>query len=166
MDLEELLAELSSKLGIGRQDIREDIPENVSVRLAKERPIHFEFDDDRIVLEIRIQELETPRRTWRNFAVRGRYRADLGQTHLDLERDGGIELISEQLGFRDQFALRGIFTKVMTRNHRLNVLHGRIKNNAKLNNLGITQFVVRDGWIGISIGPQDESRVANLAENR
>jgi hypothetical protein len=161
IELEQLMEQLAQKLHIDRQDIHEELPEGVTIRMAKERPVHFEFDEDRVVVEVRIQELTTPRRTWKNFAARGRYRADMGQTHLDLERDGGIELISTQIGFRDQVALRGIFTKVLARNHRLNVLHGKIKNNAQLNNLGITQFVSRDGWIGISLGPMVDDRIAN-----
>lgn len=161
IELEELMTCLSEKLHVQRQDIHEELPEGVTIRLAKQRPIHFEFRDDRVVVEFRLQELATPGNTWKNFAVRARYKADMGQTHLDLERDGGIELISEQLGFRDRVVLRGIFTKVMMRNHRLNVLHGRVKNNAHLKNLGITQFVARDGWIGVSVGPIPEERVAN-----
>ncbi len=163
-ELEDLLRELTGKLRIDWEKVRDEIPEGVSLRLAKERPIQFEFDEDRVVVQMAIQELTTPDRTWRNFVARGRYRADMGQTHLDLERDGGIELISEQLGFRDQIALRGIFTKVMSHDHRLTILHGRIKENAQLNDLGVTQFVARDGWIGISVGARHRDRVATEAD--
>ena len=79
--------------------------------------------------------------------------------------EGGIELISEQLGFRDQIALRGIFTKVMTRNHRLNVMRGRFLEDPRLSNLGVTQFVVRDGWVGLSIGPPNSPKVATETPN-
>ena len=160
IELEDLMTELRSKLNLERQDIHEEIPEHVEVRLGKGRPIQFEFTNDRVLVTVRIQRLVTKRRKWRNFTVRGRYRADVSQTHVNLQRDGGIELISEKLGFRDQVALRGIFTKVLSRNHRLNILQGRVKANAQLNNLGVTQFVVRDGWIGISVGPQRRDRVA------
>lgn len=130
------------------------------MRLGSERPIEFEFNDDRVLITVRITELKTPRRTWRNFIVRGKYLPCMGQTYVDLQREGGIELISEQLGFRDQVALRGIFTKVMSRNHRLNILRGRFEKDARLANLGVTQFEARDGWIGISVGPQRRPRVA------
>ena len=86
--------------------------------------------------------------------------------HVNLEREGGIELISEQLGFRDQIALRGIFTKVMARNHRLNLIRGRLATDPRLKNLSVTQFVVRDGWVGVSVGPKnppDQPQEANVA---
>ncbi len=160
IELEELMKRMSEKLHLERQDIHEEIPEGVVLRLGSERPIEFEFDNDRVLITVRITELKTPRRTWRNFIVRGKYLPCIGQTYVDLQREGGIELISEQLGFRDQVALRGIFTKVMSRNHRLNILRGRFENDARLANLGVTQFEARDGWIGISVGPQRRPRVA------
>ena len=67
-------------------------------------------------------------------------------------REGGIELISEQIGFRDQFALRGIFTKVMANDHRLKILRGRFEEDPRLARLVVNQFTVQDGWIGISVG--------------
>jgi hypothetical protein len=160
VELEQLMQELSSKLKLERRDIHEEIPEGVIVRLAAERPIQFEFNDDRVVVVVRIQELTTPKRTWRNLVVRGRYRADVERTHVDLQREGGIELISEQVGFRDQVALRGIFTKVMTRNHRLNIFRGQIQSDTRLRTVGVTQFVARDGWIGVSVGRLTRDRVA------
>ncbi|MCA9152403.1 MAG: hypothetical protein KDA92_24035, partial [Planctomycetales bacterium] len=152
VELEQLVDELATKLQLDRADLHDEIPAGVAVRLASDRPIQVEFSDDHVVIVVRIAELVTPRRTWRNFVVRGRYRADIGQMHVNLEREGGIELISERIGFRDQVALRGIFTKVLARNHRLNILHDRAKSNPHLQNLGVTQFEVRDGWIGISVG--------------
>jgi hypothetical protein len=162
IELEELMRRLSERLSIQRQDIHEEIPPDVVLHLGSDRPIQVEFDEERVLVTFRIKELKAPRNTWRNFVVRGRYRADVAQTHVDLERDGGIELISEQLGFRDQVALRGIFTKVITHDHRLNILRGRFLSDPRLMQLGVTQFVARDGWIGISVGPlgEGEDRVA------
>lgn len=164
-ELEALLQELASQLGIERTDIDDQLPEGVEVRLGNERPIQFEFDDGRVLVSIHLQELKVPRRkTYRNFIVRARYLPAIDGTNVNLEREGGIELISDQIRFRDQIALRGIFTKVMTRNHKLNVLRGRIQNNAQLNDLAITQFEARDGWIGISLGKQRRDRVADVGQ--
>ena len=160
IELEELMERMSDRLDIQRADIHEEIPEGVKLRLGEDRPIQLDFDDDRILITVRLAELSTPRRKWRNFVVRGRYRADIAAMHVDLERDGGIELISDQLGFRDQIALRGIFTKVMARNHRLSIIRGRLASDPRLRNLSVTQFVVRDGWVGVSVGPKDASHVA------
>jgi len=160
IDMQELMVCLSGKLHIDRSDIHEELPENARVRLGYDRPIQLEFDDDHVLLTVRIAELSTGKRTWRNFVVRGRYRADVTQLSVDLSRQGGIELISDEIGFRDQIALRGIFTKVMTRNHRLNLLRDRFIEDRHLASLVVNQFVVRDGWIGISISPPSRDQVA------
>jgi hypothetical protein len=160
IDMEELMVCLSEKLHINRADIHEELPPKAVVRLGYDRPIEVEFDDDRVLVTVRIAELSTGKRTWHNFVVRGRYRADVTRLSVDLSREGGIELISEELGFRDQIALRGIFTKVMTRNHRLNLMRDRFAEDHRLANLIVGQFVVRDGWIGVSISPLPRDRVA------
>jgi hypothetical protein len=160
IELEELIERLSQHLKINRQDIHEELPEGVVVRMGRERPIEVEFEEDRILVTLRLAELKTSRRTWRNFEVRARYKPCMCHSYVDLEREGGIELISEKLGLRDQVALRGIFTKVMTRNHRLNLLKGRFEQDARLANLGVTQFEARDGWLGVSIGPQERPKIA------
>jgi hypothetical protein len=162
--LEELIARLAARLQVDASHLNEEIPEGVVLRLGNERPLMIEFDADRILMTIRIAKLATRKKTWRNFVVRARYRADVERTHVDLEREGGIELISERLGFRDQIALRGIFTKVITRDHRLNIIRGRLADDPRLADLAITQFAVRDGWVGISVGPNRRNRVAQDEE--
>jgi hypothetical protein len=166
IELEQLMDRLRDRLGLTLKDIDEDIPEDVTLQLAKGQPIRVNFDDDRVQVSVRITQLSTPDRTWRNFEVRARYRADASGTHVDLQRDGGIELSSEAIGFRDQVALRGIFTKVMTRNHRWQVLRGRFEKDPRLTRLRIVQFVCRDGWIGISLAAGERDRIARDAVNQ
>ncbi len=160
IEMDELMVCLSEKLHINRADIHEELPEKARVRLGYDRPIEVAFNDGLVLLTVRIAELSTGKRTWHNFVVRGRYRADVTRLSVDLSREGGIELISDEIGFRDQIALRGIFTKVMTRNHRLNLLRDRFIEDRRLASLVVHQFVVRDGWIGISIGDSHGDHVA------
>ena len=152
IELEELIERLGNRLGVARKDIHSEIPQDVQIRLADGQPLGVEFDDDCVMVAIRISELVTRRRTYRNFVVRARYTANVDDFNLNLVREGGIELISEQIGFRDQFALRGIFTKVMANDHRLKILRGRFEEDPRLARLVVNQFTVQDGWIGISVG--------------
>ncbi len=164
--LADLVDRMASRLGIDREDIHEDIPEGIVLRLATDVPVQFQFQQGHLLVTIRLSELRTERRTWHNLTVRGRYRASVENMDVDLTREGGIELISEAVGFRDQLALRGIFTKVMTRNHRLSIVQGRLESDPRLQDLTATQFIVRDGWIGVSIGHSDSaSSDARLTRN-
>ena len=161
VELEELMQRLQEKFGVVREDISDEIPEGVMIRLADGQPIQVEFDNDRVVVSVKITELKTRRRRWKNITVRARYRANAEKNHVDLNREGGIELTADKIGFRDQIALRGIFTKVMSSYHRFQVLRGRFENDSRLTKLQITQFVAREGWIGVSIGNPPKDRVAS-----
>ena len=159
-EIEALMELLQQQFGVRPNDIHQQIPEGVSITLAHGQPLGVEFDQDRILVTIKLAELRTPRKRWRNFTVRARYKADVGRTHVRLERDGSLELISKKLGFRDQIALRGIFIKVLSANHQFQVIQGRIKEDPRLANLRITQFVAREGWIGISLGNPESLKQA------
>lgn len=159
MSLKELGGSLSQKLGIDIE-IREE-HQDTMIRFAAQHPLEFAFANDQITLTLHLAELDNGRRTWRNFSVRGCYRADIDQPDVELIRDEGIELISERFGLRDQLALRSIFTKVLARNHRLRALSQTLAQQPRLQDLEVTLLTIRDGWVGLSLGekPQETHTV-------
>jgi hypothetical protein len=152
MTLPELVAVLVEQLDVPPFDLDRWNHGDVRVELASHQPIRFRFDDGRVLLTIDIARLSNGSRVWQDFTVLGYYRADVSQLQLEWVRDGAIQLISSRFGFRDQVAIRAIFTKVLARHHRLQVLERAIARQPNLRNLAVTQFVVDDGWIGISVG--------------
>jgi hypothetical protein len=110
-------------------------------------------------LTIRLKELAHGSKSkWHNFAVRGYYAPHSDQRDANLVREGVIELIGERLRFGDQVALRGIFSRVLSRNRKLNLVNKQIAQAKELQDQQVTQFVIHDGWIGIAIGPQTPGR--------
>jgi hypothetical protein len=109
-------------------------------------------------LTIRLKELASGKSRWHNFAVRGYYVPHPDQRDANLIREGVIELIGERLRFGDQVALRGIFSRVLSRNRKLNLVNKQIAQAKELSDQQVTQFVIHDGWIGIAIGPQSPGR--------
>jgi len=157
-ELRELVTQIARQMQLATPQLPEDLPEEVFVRLAEQDPVRVICADGHLRLEIRIAELATGDRRWRNFTVRGYYLPDPSQREADLVRDGSIELVGPRMGLRDQVALRGIFTRVLSRNQRLSLLQGRLAEHPKLADLRVTQFVVTDGWLGISVGRSDGRR--------
>lgn len=127
------------------------------VEFAQDRPLEFRFQDGKIQIAIHFARLDNGRDVWKNFSVRGCYRADIREMNLELTRDGSIELITETQRLRDQIALRSIFTKVFDTNHRLDILRRAIRDQPKLRNLEVNQLVIRDGWISASVGESEGS---------
>ena len=77
-----------------------------------------------------------------------------------LVREGTIELSGERLNFRDQVALRGIFTKVLSKNRTFNLVAEKFARDPRLKSLRIDQFTIDDGWIGLSVAQSAKAKVA------
>lgn len=161
MTLEELTASLSQRLGIQLEVKNEDHLDTV-IQFAKDHPLEFQFENGQITMTIHLAELDNGKRKWKNFSARGYYRADIKELDVELIRDEGIQLISERFGLRDQLALRSIFTKVLAKNTRLEVLTKAIQQQPRLQSLVVTQFTVRDGWVAVALG--EDARGMRLVE--
>jgi hypothetical protein len=152
-ELEELYCELAKAFQRPVVEIPEDVPEGVTVQFASRNPISLRCEDNRLAVTINIAELKNHRRkTWRNFTVRAYYTPDASQQDANLVRDGYIQLAGRRLGTLDQIALRGIFTKVLSRNRTFNLINKELVQNPRMCDVRVTHFVVRDGWISVTLG--------------
>lgn len=154
MTLEELASTVSEQLGVVVQ-VPNDQHKDTFIEFADTHPLEFDFHAGQITLTMHLAELDNGKRRWKDFSVRGYYRADVRKLDVELIRDEGIELISDRLRLRDQIALRGIFTKVFAKNTRFQLLRNAIQEQPKLRNLTVTQFEIRDGWLAIALGESD-----------
>jgi hypothetical protein len=158
VELRALFKEITDRFNREPVAVPEDLPEEVYVTFADEDPVRLDCQDGRVRLTIRLQELASGKNKWHNFAVRGYYAPHPDQRDANLVREGVIELIGERLRFGDQVALRGIFSRVLSRNRKLNLVNKQIAQATELADQQVTQFVIHDGWIGIAIGPQTPGR--------
>ena len=163
IELRELYRQMSSRFNPNPEPVPDDMPENVYVTFADEDPVRLDCAGGRVRLTIRLKELtqEGTRNRWRDFTVRGYYAPVADQLDANLERDGVIELIG-RFGIGDQVALRGIFSAVLSRNRRLNLVNNQIALAPELADQQVTQLVIHDGWIGVAIGPRTPGRAAML----
>jgi hypothetical protein len=136
----------------------DDLPEDVYVTFMDSDPVRVDCEDGRVRLTIRIKLLEHGRSKWQNFTVRGYYAPYSDQLEANLARDGVIELIGERLRVGDQIALRGIFSRVLSRNRTLSLMNKQIALSPELRDLQVTQLVIHDGWVGVALGPKHPSR--------
>lgn len=146
-----------------KQETLDELPEDVTVQFADHDPVRVFCDDGRLLLIIKLAELSQGReRKWKNFTVQGYYVPSYETLDAKLVREGTIELIGERLNFRDQIALRGVFTKVLAKDRTFNLVHAKLASDPRLQSLMIEQFAIDDGWIGLSIAhaTADSSRVA------
>jgi hypothetical protein len=150
--LPELHRWLSAKLNRAGSKVPEDLPEGVHVAFAKKDPIRVRCDTNRLELALNIAEIRDGRRRWHDFEVRAAYRPVACGLAAQFERDGTIELDGQYKG-KPELALRGIFSKVLSRERKLNLLPDTLATDPRLAGLEVTQLVVEDGWIATAIGP-------------
>jgi hypothetical protein len=152
--LPDLFRRLAGRFARSDLEVSDDIPSDVTIRFAEQDPIRTSFADGRVRLTMRIAELNSRRKSWRNFAVRTYYVPDPSQLQANLVREGVVELAGQRLRLGDQIALRGIFSKVFSKNRPMNIINTRLARQPGLTDLQVTQFVISDGWIGVALGPQ------------
>ena len=164
-DLPSLFREIAHRFRRTNYQVPEDVPTDVTLKLADRDPISLSCADNRIHVTLRIARLEGgDHNVWRDFEVRASYAPDVQGLHVRLVRDGYVRLKGRRLSMGDQVALRGIFSKVLAQHPQVDLLGNVLIRDNRLHDLRVTQFVVRDGWIGLSIGPGDpvKTRVANV----
>ena len=107
------------------------------------------------------------KKRWKNFSIRGNYRADVQQLDIALHREDSVSLIGDRIGLRDQLALRGIAAKVFGKHQRLQILSDVVRQQPKLRNLSVTQFTIRDGWLAVAFGePTSDGNIELLLPNQ
>ena len=149
--LPELYQELLDKLELREVNPPGELPADMTVELKGDDAIRFEIYDGRAVAKLRIRYLTRGRRIWRNLTVEADYAPVVEGLRVELVRTGGVRLRGTKLGIRDQIALRSIFTKFFTPNRRLPLTLPNLDDDPRLESSSVTQCVLRDGWIGISI---------------
>jgi hypothetical protein len=50
--------------------------------------------------------------------------------------------------------VRGLFSRIFTRDGRWTLLDGQWETNPALKDAEITQFTIHDGWISAALGPR------------
>ena len=152
-ELEDLYNIIPEKLGRNAAEIPEDLPENVKVKFAARDAVRFYFDDGRIQVVIRLARLDSGRsRRWRNITFQAFYRLEKTDHQLHFIRDGSIQLIAQRLSITDQMALRGIFSKVLSKNRKHVIVDEETSRDVKFTDLKLHQCVMRDGWLGLAWG--------------
>jgi hypothetical protein len=149
---QELRRHLAERLSRS-QPLEPATEDDYAVTFAQQDPLLVRLQDGYAELALNIAQLESGSRTWRNFTVQVNYMPQGAGPSVELVRDGVISLAGERLGTQSQFVLRSIFARIFSDERRLNWLT-EIINDEHLAGLQVTQCVIEDGWLGLSIGPK------------
>lgn len=147
----QLYESLSGMLGLPPELVPAELHDNVLLYLNEQDPIRVRFQDGRIAIELKVDELRAEGETFRDFMVRVYYCPDPASPNGDLMRDGTVQLIGRGLRAKGQIALRGMFSKTFNKDRRLAIMPEKLSSDPRMAGIKITQWVVADGWIGIAV---------------
>ena len=150
-DLRGVCRHICEKLQLETIEWVNEVPEDAHVEFSNREAIHIACDDGRVTITMKIQELDLGQRKWKCFIVTAHYRPQVNGLYIQLGREDCIELKGKRLRLKDQVALRGIFSKVFSKNRPLNVIPEDFAGNQRLADLAVKQLSLENGWVGVSI---------------
>jgi hypothetical protein len=152
--LPELHAYVVERLRLpGKADVSK-LPTDLELTFAATDPLTIRCEDGRLELRMSLDELRVAERSWRNFTVRAPFRTEVVDGTTYFLRDGVVRLSGERLGTGAQISLRTVFAKVFPDDMKLKLWPERLADDPRFADLDIEQVDLRDGWIGIAVGPR------------
>ena len=128
--------------------------DDISITFAPKDAVQVRCADGRLEVSVSIAKLAKDTRSWKDFQVRASYRPEVDGRRAELIRDGIVQLAGKHLNTGAQIALRGVFSRAFSKQKPWVLTPERLATDPRLADLGITQFVIDDGWIGVALGPR------------
>jgi hypothetical protein len=155
--LADLFRHVVEQLGRSPVNGLDDLPTDVKITFAAKDPVWVRCQDGAVRLTLSVAELRQGDEQWKDFSVTANYVPEIEDLHVRLVRKAPIELSGEAYKGKPELALRGIFTKMFSRQLSFELIPAAIADNRYLSDLCVSQCVIEDGWIALSLGPQRDS---------
>lgn len=147
--------DLMSLFGVETSVPPKGLPDDVSIRFSRTRPITVEIDDDRLWLTLRVVQLKDEGSLdLSHFVVRAAYRPVIDGLQTRLEREGVVQIDGPRLGFREKLPIRAIFTRVLGDDRPLPLVAKSLADHANAQHLTVELVELTDGWLSLSICPR------------
>jgi len=160
--LHDLYLHVMEKMGRDPEEVPESMTKKVHVTFASQDPFSVRCEDDRVTLVMSLKKItKGSKYKWSNLRITADYGIESEGNRAYLVRQNAIRLEGKKLRTRDQIALRGVFSKVLSRGNEIPLVPKKVTENPRMEDVVITQKQIRDGWIGIALGPRGP-QTANL----
>jgi hypothetical protein len=160
MSVVELHSTLSEKIRRHASAPPADLPAAAKVEFAAHDAVRISCQGDRIELILNIVELRHGRDKIRNVGVHAFFRPVVEGIEIKLVRDGTLQFAGAHLRTGPRLVLHSVFGKLLPKDQELPVLAAPLRDDPRFAGLMVTQLVIDDGWLAVSLGPATPSRVA------
>jgi hypothetical protein len=133
-------------------------------QFANQDAVQFRIEKGQLEVTLSLASVELDGRRMRNFVVHAFYTPSVNGLEAELVRDGSLG-IEGRLSSGDRARLHNVFNSVLPPERKLPLVRLDEENDPRLAGLMITQLVLEDGWIGVSVGPASSDRVAERSRS-
>jgi hypothetical protein len=137
-----------------------DLPQRAIVEFAARDAVRIACRGDRIELTLNIVEMRRGRDSIRNVGVHAFFVAKIDGLEVKLVRDGGLQFEGAHLRTGPRLVLHSVFGKLLRKDQEVPLLAARLGEDPRLQGLMVTQLVIDDGWVAMSMGPATPERTA------
>ncbi len=157
----EVIHDGAEMFGFSLADSTDDIPDDVMIQFAQQRPITVEIQDGQVWVTLRIVQLSRGEGLdLRRFIVRAAYVPQIDGMNASLVRDGHLRISGPSLSMRERLPVRAIFNKVLSPNRSIPIVLPQLSENPAAEGLAVSQLELRDGWLALAISKAENARVA------
>ncbi|MGI9518629.1 MAG: hypothetical protein ACR2NP_16350, partial [Pirellulaceae bacterium] len=162
---QEFVDQLNTLLGRNDLTVEPGAQEDVTFEFASRDPIRLDFDENRILISLRLRSLQIGRQNrWRNVIVTTAYTPQASGTRvlMTLDESHGITVKTSRLNLRDQLTIRTAFSALFKTQFDFSAMPARLADQQGIQGLGIIELIASDGWLGVSIDemPQQSAQPA------
>lgn len=137
-----------------------DLPRAAKVEFAPHDAIRVACHADQIELILHIVELRHGRDSIRGVRVHAFFRPVVDGMEVKLVREGTLQFDGAHLRTGPRMVLHSVFGKLLPKDQEVPVLAGPVGADPRLAGLMVTQLVIDDGWLALSVGPATPQRTA------
>lgn len=154
--LPELHHHVSSRLHYQEtKEVPQDFDKRVKISFAKQDAVRVRCENGVVELTLSLDSISRGKKYhWEDLVVKARYQPAGTGLEARLERKDSIELIGKDLKTRDQIALRGVFSKMLSKSRYASLVPEKLASHPALKKVEVIQFDINDGWVGVAIGPR------------
>jgi hypothetical protein len=138
--------------------------ERVQFTFAQQDAVRVRLADGQLLLIVSLDELEAGGRRWRNFQIIVPHELRPAGTTVELVQTAEVG-IQGRISSRSQIILRGIMINFFEKDRTHRVMDA-IMSDPRLAGTQVTQAVITDGWIGLSLGNRGEAPAEPTATRR
>jgi hypothetical protein len=160
MTAPELYAVLTNKLRRPPDKEPDDLPRAAKVEFAAHDAVRIMCREDRIELILNIVELRHGRDSIRGVGVHAFFRPVVDGLDIKLVRDGTLQFDGAHLRTGPRVVLHSVFGKLLPKDQEIPLLMAKLAEDPRFAGLMVTQLVIDDGWVAMSVGPTLPNRTA------